>query len=637
MEMGNFEPVKIYFWAPYANFPKFPLSEAIIYSMHAILLTLGIITGFFLTGFLFTRLLGARHSILSDFMISSVILFQCIFWLAVIGIRISFPSVLSVLVAVSGVLLVLNYRIRDSKSSEFNVQVDFSGISKQLPFLVPLAAVSVLMLLRSVLQPFNYCDAEFRWNHLALKILETGNISFYPPLTAEDFSSYFYVDGIPPLVSFSYYWLYASYGRPEMILTGLLVTLQYCLLLWLAYRISEKLFSSAQAGVFAAIILATSTLAFFSVVMGQETGLTALSLAATIYYLTENDKGTVKSMILAGFATSLGALSREYGCTFLVCGILVCLWRKENAKLIGVYILTVMVLAAPWYIRTWILSGNPFYSISSLGGLFPVNEVRCGIFNAYEQYFGFSNHPMMKLNYLATSLLFTAPIQATIGIIASVLLFRKYGYLVVSAAIIFVLWIYSVGQTNGGFFYSVRVLSPAIIVLSILCGGAFSLWTMSKKKIAYFILGVIFLISFIQDITVPMPIWRLNSGDITTAAFAPMNFVGNRIFAYVEPLPDNSKIISDSPFFHAALSSNPQRGIMLIPVWSPELSFLFKDGDIPSMLAELRKRNIRYIMHEGGSVNDNYLGKFTFFRDFRKFAKPYVMENGKCVIYELYE
>jgi len=603
------------------------------------MLVVGLVAGFFLPGFLMSKLLGIKANALSSFLVSCVLLFQTIFWIDVFRVQVCFTSVLGVLLALSALLFVLVMKFQKTGPGKILDTSEFTFDFKFSPFMIPLGLVVLLILVRSVLQPFNYSDAEFRWNHFALKLMEFRNFNFYPPLTSGDFMAYFYVDGIPPMVSFSYFWIYSSYGVPETMLTGPFVALQLGLILWLAFKITSKLFPYDNSGFYASLVLASSTLFFFSLVMGQETGLTALSLAATVHYLVEKETGDFSSMILAGFATALGALTREYGCAFLFCGIAVCLWRRNSWKLTSAYVIAVLILVSPWYLRTWVVAGNPFYSISSFGGIFNVNEVHCGIFKVYEEYFGFSNQPLTKLYYLLTSLLFTAPVQASIGIAAAVFHFRKHGYLAVSILAVAVLWICSVGQTNGGFFHSMRVLSPALVLLSAASGALLAKWAAGNigRNAVNVGLGAFFIFAFLQDLTVPYNFWSLKPSEIAVAAFDPVDYVGNRIFSYIEPLPDNAKVISDSPFYHAALSSKPQRGIILLPVWSPELSFLFKEGAAGPKIAELKKNGIGFIMLEKGSLNNKYLEKFPFFRDFRSYAKPYVMENNNCLIYQLYE
>src|SRR5262249_38174001 len=152
----------------------------------------------------------------------------------------------------------------------------------------------------------------------ARRLLTLGAFNFYPPLTPADFRTYFFVDGIPPLVSFTYWWLYASAGSHMPSLTSILVAAQFACTLAFTYGAASVVFSR-RAGVLAAAGLAASPLYFRSLVLGQETGLTALSIAATIYFtVTARQSKDSRTMILAGLAASVCALSREYGWIALI-------------------------------------------------------------------------------------------------------------------------------------------------------------------------------------------------------------------------------------------------------------------------------------------------------------------------------
>src|SRR6185312_9668244 len=145
------------------------------------------------------------------------------------------------------------------------------------------------------------------------KILALRQFSFYPPLTPGDFRTYFYVDGIPPMVSFTNWWLYVSAGAYRPALLAIFVAAQFAGSLAFTYGAAAALFSR-RTGILAAAILAACPLFFRSIVLGQETGLTALAIAAMVYFLvTAQRPDDVRAMISAGLAAALCALAREYG------------------------------------------------------------------------------------------------------------------------------------------------------------------------------------------------------------------------------------------------------------------------------------------------------------------------------------
>lgn len=348
----------------------------------------GIVFGFFLPGFAVSMLLKSPARLLSSFIISSLILFYCIFWLGLFHIPIRFAAVMAILLPASIVLFFLIRRQIAAESKTTNFSLKQMRLLKWVQW-SPVFLTGIIMFLRSVMQPLSAWDTTFRWNFLALKLFELGRFDFYPPFKPEDFEIYFYPDGIPPMISFSYYWLYEVFGEANPMITGFYVTLQLGLIYVLSYKTASQLFSRS-AGFFSVAILASSTLFFWSVLMGQETGMTALSLAATVYFLSSAVTGenNFRIMILGGCASALGALSREYGCVFIFCGILVCLWKRQRLRSIMVFVGVALILSMPWYVRNWIVCSNPFYN-NPVGRLFAVNSVHAAIMRSYVSSMGF--------------------------------------------------------------------------------------------------------------------------------------------------------------------------------------------------------------------------------------------------------
>jgi len=115
------------------------------------------------------------------------------------------------------------------------------------------------------------------------------------------------------------------------------VAAQFAATLTFTYGAAAAAFSR-RAGVLAAAILAASPLYFRSVVLGQETGLTALGIAATIYFVViARQPDDIPAMISAGLAAALCALSREYGWIALIAGVVALLWRRQPLKQVFVF------------------------------------------------------------------------------------------------------------------------------------------------------------------------------------------------------------------------------------------------------------------------------------------------------------
>jgi hypothetical protein len=217
----------------------------------------------------------------------------------------------------------------------------------------------------------------FRWDFLSRRILALGNFTFYPPLQLGDFRSYFYPDGIPPLVSFAHWWLYAATGKYLPVITCLWVAAQFASTLAFTYGTAAVLFSR-RTGLIAAALLAACPLFCDSVVMGQETGLTAMSVAATVYFLVSARKNELDAEIVAaGLAAAVCALSREYGWIAVAGGLVTLIWQRRPIRQMAIFAITSIAAAGPWYVRNWGVTGNPFYSLKFFG--FAVNPVHGAI------------------------------------------------------------------------------------------------------------------------------------------------------------------------------------------------------------------------------------------------------------------
>jgi len=313
--------------------------------VHCLSLALGLsigVLGFFLPGLFLARILSDRDLFLSSFVISLLILFHIPLLMNALGVPIEFLSVAGAL----GMITLGSFWLA---RKHFGVRLCMTrfalpSIPPSILFLSLCACIVVLY--KGILNPLPGLDTIFRWNFLAEKILELKHLDFYPPFHAADFRIYFYVDGIPPLISIAYWWIYAALGRVLEPATVVFVLLQFIIILVLSFRITEKLSSPFAAAVALGVVL-SSPLIFGGVILGQETGLVTISLCATVYFLLcFEDSKHFGHLILAGMATALGALAREYGLAFLMTGWILGLWFRHSPKSILIYTLTAISLCA---------------------------------------------------------------------------------------------------------------------------------------------------------------------------------------------------------------------------------------------------------------------------------------------------
>ncbi len=594
--------------------------------MTTILFILCFILGFFVPGYLVSKLLKSPFIIASSFIISTVILFELIFLLEIIKIRISFMSVFICLISISAVLFLLVHlrKVKDIPEKA----VGYTPDKKYLILLIPVIATALLILTRGILQPFTFFNGDqiFRWNFIAFRMMELGNFSFFPPLTQEDFNYYYYIDGIPLAVPFSYFWIYASYGGCLKNLTGLHIFIQYVLLLLLTYRTANIYHGDKESGLPAAGILATSMLFFYSVIIGEETGFIAISAVATFYFIVAGRSGDdVSAAILSGFATSLGVLSREYGWAFILIGFVAFIWRKAGIRVLIIYSIVVFSLSFPWYLRNWILAGNPFYS-NPVGNIFNVHPFMEALLETMRSNLGLSVFPSLRLQHFSIIVLYTALIPVLFGLISFIFNFRRMLDLMVISLALILLWAYSVGNTAGGIFQSMRVLSPVIVFLSI-AGASLFLGPLSgrRMKASIYLVFLCGCIAFFQDLTAPRNIFKEKSSEWLKIGFEN-NSEEPEDISIIRGLPQGTRILSDDQVLFAKIAELGIKNVQLVPYWSPEVSFLY-DECITSegAIRKLRKIGIGYILiQEPLSLNYKYIcvSRFKFFSEYKSFSTP---------------
>lgn len=591
---------------------------------------LAAVLGFVLPGFFAARLLKSPATWLTAFLVSLVILFHAVFWLEAASVPLTFGAVGLVLILVTAALGILWHNRKTGVGSKSPEASDPLSLFEKMIFGATVILL-FLFVIRSFLSPLSGYDTFFRWNFLPQQMLRFGNFHFYPPLTAEDFKKYFYVDGIAPAVPFAYWWLYAAYGQAKPALTGMFVSIQFALLLSVTFTLSKET-GNRRAGYLAIAILMCSSLFFWSVFIGQETGLTALSLVSMLYFLWSAQRtGETRSVIPAAVAAAVGALSREYGCAFIVCGAITIVWLKLPRKSLWQFLAVGILLSAPWYVRNWIVAGNPFYS-NPIGSLFTVNQVHVAILNKYGSILGFGENRWLKISIIVKQLLEYAPLQLTIGVAAAILIARRVFPMTLSAIVVVLLWIFSIGKTGGGYFWTLRVLSPALVLVSI-CAGIYLDQILRESK-RLLIVGVLLLcagcFALLYDLILPARPWTFPVSQWVKAAIQPNpvhEVWANAVAPRLKPL--SCRILSDDAYAHAALYPY---GIEVVPVWSPEVAFMFDAKLAP---AEVRRRlvsmNIRAVLLSRESMNNRYLAEFPFFSQDKSNWSPYLSARGTDV------
>jgi hypothetical protein len=340
--------------------------------------------------------------------------------------------------------------------------------------------------------------------------------------------------------------------------------------------------------------------------MGQETGLTAVSTVATLYFVAQAGRsGELGPVVVAAFAAAVGALAREYGCIIPLCGLVYAARMGVTRRKLIVFGVLVAFLIAPWYVRNWLRTGNPFFS-NPVGSLFPVNPVYTAILRSWTDRFGFAPDPVGKSATLLGLALAYAPVPVVLGTAAGVWQFRKHGALLVVAGVFVLIWLYSVPLTSGGPLYSMRVLSPALVLLALLAGMALDEAPLSRFprqiEMGLLILG---LWGVLADTKAPGSPFFLSETPavVEPPKPAPVETVATR----------GVRILSDNAYTFVTLRG---QGFEVVPVWSPEVRFLFEPG---LSAAEARTRlhglGIHMIEYDEQSANARFLQSIPVYDD----------------------
>jgi hypothetical protein len=654
------------------------------------------VAGLLLPGYLLARLLRSETPWLLAFPISLVALFHCVFFTGLAGLPVRFSTVAPTVVALDVVLAVacalfgrqggrtrsifIRPRFPSPRSTADRLALAFAGL------------MTLLLAYQCVLTPLSGYDTFFRWDYLAQRVLELQRFDFYPPVRPEHFKDYFYVDGFPPIVSFAYWWIYAAAGRHVPELAALVLVPQYALAFELVRRIARHLAPENNrdlAGAFAVALLATSGLNFRSIAIGQETGIIALSVLSMLYVLL-TAAPTAPSAALAALCAASAAMCREYGLAYVALGAAVLAWRTRAARPappLLTFLAVASVAAGPWYLRTLLLTGNPFYSLRFLGR--PVNDVFSGMQESYRPYHSFTAWTADRWKTLIVYLLAGAPLQLTVGLAGAARLLRRAPAVVAAIALVFTLWLYSTGYTNGGELYSTRTLTAAWSLLSI-TGALLLAHALTTRA---YPLKPSPLAATDSDVVLGAPQATEGSGPVTQAqpglpaqhdehnVLCPSRITGVLVtaaisaaavaavltawifpFSFFNPpppgtwlevglhphprqdpleelvpevhrlLPQNCRILGDQMITHALLR---QAGRQLVPPWSPEVAFLF-DPTIPPEEAtrRLRAQGICAVLYTpiGNTDTPYFISRSPFYAQ-RKNWKPLArIENTYLIL-----
>jgi len=567
------------------------------------------------------------------FLASTVMLMNTVLLLDTCDVKIERATLAITLALECAVLAMLARRTKASGGPDKTVITTSWPPPPQRWLLVSAVIALIAIATRAIVDPLSGFDTSFRWDSVARQVFQGGNLEFYPPVTEADFLKYPWCDGIAPLISSLYLWCYTSLGHIAAWATAPVVIIQAALLFWSVYMLAAER-AGAAAGCLAVAILATSSMLLWGVAMGQETAMTALALVAMLLFIERHRAQPHERWLFwAGIAAGCGALAREYGLVFIALGAFTLVWQRTSWRRLLEFALVACAIAAPWYLRNWIKTGNPLYSYN-LASLFPVNQIHDECFRTIHEFHSIGVG--VSCSQLLIAMSGWAGVSLTLGVAASVCNWRKCAPWTLAMLVIVTLWLWSIGQTAGGWTYSMRVLTPAIAVSSVLGGVMLARWVSARWT-----LGCAAVFALIAADAGPRSLYLPTKTAVAwwkerALAWREFNEIGRRWQAYqcwinIADAAQHRSVIVTDVVAHTILSG---KGTKAVPIFSPAIGFLFEpSADLGSCINRLRHRDVRFVLFsQMNALNDAFFSKYPFWRALRQ-IKP----SAEMCGYDVYD
>lgn len=580
--------------------------------------------GFLLPGHLLARCLRMPGTLTTGVVGSLVLLCNLLLLLDATGIPVRLSTLGSGVAAVSLALWLVARRRANPGASASGGFAPVPRLSREerwwlLPAAIGLGAVAF----RVAVDPLSGFDHAFRWDHLARLLYARESLSFYPALRSADFTLYGWCDGIPPLVAVMNLWAYLAGGSLVPELTSPRVLLEALALYAAVWQLARRLGGQA-CGVRAAALLSCSALYVWSVAIGQETALTALGLVGMLVFLHDGaETGLRRHWVFAGLAAGLGALAREYGLAWTLLGLLVLARDGRLARGALPFLGAAVAVAAPWYLRNWVRTGNPLWA-DPVGGLFPTNPVHAGVMALIRDEYRLFGNPEM-LGTCLVNLLPGAGALLLAGLAGLALGGRRMAAVAAGLALVVGLWLWSMPSTAGGWEYAKRVLTPALALAAVGGGAALARLRPAWSRAALAAACLLSAEAAVRSLYLP---YRPNP--------APAEYFNGawRAFAHRIDLHDGFEVwtqlaqavgreglLVDHPGFQSVLL---RRGARAHVYFDPALAFLFDERvGTAEAVRRLRGLGIRAVLlSRTNFLTERLCARHRFFRELRERVTP---------------
>jgi hypothetical protein len=313
-------------------------------------------------------------------------------------------------------------------------------------------------------------------------------------------------------------------------------------------------------------------------------------------------------LLFAALAAGLGALAREYGLVLPVFGLALCATRRLSVRAGVIFGATAAAAILPWYARNWVHTGNPLFGLP-VDRWFPGNEVHRWMNESFLVEFGWAALPAE-----APRLLLTNCLAGLLGVLAGARFgLRAAPALIVAIGISVALWAISIGYTAAGFITSLRVLNPALVIAAVLGGAALAHWIPERRHFAAIACGLTLFAtdSALRALTLPANVYRVPIASWLSIGGAVQEYHNRPVYAELARIAGRQRMLVLGP--NALLT---QHGARTVPLWSPEVRFLFTDTLPPPAVAQrLREAGIGFVLLNTGSANERFLARSRFFRD----------------------